>query len=75
MKKYLIYDNNTKRYYNFISRKWSKFFTYGCLADMLECQRAIESFPVMMEFAIIDCYVEQTAFEKFNQVVDEVIAF
>lgn len=73
MKQYALLDKENGLYYNFISNKWSKFLTYGCLYTSLPedyCLTGILSWASQVEIIIDKSFMANN-----NRVVDEVLVF
>ena len=41
---YIIYDNSTNQYYNFVTKRWSKYLTCACILTKSLSQQKIDEF-------------------------------
>lgn len=68
MKEYLVKNKETNKYYNFITKNWTKYPTYACLTHN---ESKINELSVIYNIEIVPC-IDLCVRES---VVDEVLIF
>lgn len=67
---YVIYDNNTKEYYNFVTKRWSKYLTCACVLTKPLSQEKIDEFNSNKRNYELLPYTQEV---NMNSIVDQVL--
>lgn len=67
---YIIYDNNNNEYYNFITKRWSKYLTSACVLTKSLSQQKIDEFNSNKRNYELIPYMQEI---NRNSIVDEVL--